>query len=99
MPAQDRPVAVIDDGPLDDVAAQELDLVPVARDPLEGFVQVLLLARFLEQVQQPLRQFLAGVDVPLQRFDAQVIERFARDKGVPEVDETILDAARDFFGM
>ena len=27
------------------------------------------------------------------------IERFARDKGAPEVDETILDAARDFFGM
>ena len=27
------------------------------------------------------------------------IERFARDKGVPEVDDTILDAARDFFGM
>jgi hypothetical protein len=27
------------------------------------------------------------------------IEKFARDKGVLEVDETILDAARDFFGM
>jgi len=27
------------------------------------------------------------------------IERFARDKGAPEVDDTILDAARDFFGM
>ena len=27
------------------------------------------------------------------------IERFAREKGVLEVDETILDAARDFFGM
>ena len=27
------------------------------------------------------------------------IEKFARDKGLLEVDETILDAARDFFGM
>jgi hypothetical protein len=27
------------------------------------------------------------------------IERFARERGVVEVDETILDAARDFFGM
>ena len=27
------------------------------------------------------------------------IERFARDNGSLEVDETILDAARDFFGM
>jgi len=27
------------------------------------------------------------------------IERFARDRGVLEVDETILDAAREFFGM
>ena len=27
------------------------------------------------------------------------IEKFAREKGVEEVDETILDAARDFFGM
>ena len=27
------------------------------------------------------------------------IERFAREKGAAEVDETILDAARDFFGM
>jgi len=27
------------------------------------------------------------------------IERFARDKGVLEVDEKILDAAREFFGM
>jgi hypothetical protein len=27
------------------------------------------------------------------------IERFARERGVMEVDEKILDAARDFFGM
>ena len=27
------------------------------------------------------------------------IERFARERGAVEVDETILDAARDFFGM
>ena len=27
------------------------------------------------------------------------IEKFAREKGTLEVDETILDAARDFFGM
>jgi hypothetical protein len=27
------------------------------------------------------------------------IEKFALDRGVNEVDETILDAARDFFGM
>jgi hypothetical protein len=27
------------------------------------------------------------------------IEKFARDKGAVEVDETILDAAREFFGM
>jgi hypothetical protein len=27
------------------------------------------------------------------------IERFARERGAPEVDEKILDAARDFFGM
>ena len=27
------------------------------------------------------------------------IERFARERGAQEVDETILDAARDFFGM
>ena len=27
------------------------------------------------------------------------IERFARERGVVEVDETILDAAREFFGM
>jgi hypothetical protein len=27
------------------------------------------------------------------------IERFARERGTLEVDETILDAARDFFGM
>ena len=27
------------------------------------------------------------------------IEKFARDKGTLEVDETLLDQARDFFGM
>jgi hypothetical protein len=27
------------------------------------------------------------------------IERFARERGTHEVDETVLDAARDFFGM
>ncbi len=27
------------------------------------------------------------------------IEQFARERGAPEVDEKILDAARDFFGM
>ena len=27
------------------------------------------------------------------------IEKFARERGVVEVDETILDAAREFFGM
>jgi hypothetical protein len=27
------------------------------------------------------------------------IEQFARERGAPEVDEQILDAARDFFGM
>jgi hypothetical protein len=27
------------------------------------------------------------------------IEKFARDRGALEVDENILDAARDFFGM
>ena len=27
------------------------------------------------------------------------IEKFARDRGALEVDETILDAAREFFGM
>ncbi len=27
------------------------------------------------------------------------IERFARERGAPEVDEKILDAAKDFFGM
>jgi hypothetical protein len=27
------------------------------------------------------------------------IERFARERGAPEVDEAILDAAREFFGM
>ncbi len=27
------------------------------------------------------------------------IEKFARDKGTLEVDETILDQAREFFGM
>jgi hypothetical protein len=27
------------------------------------------------------------------------IERFARERGAVEIDETILDAARDFFGM
>jgi hypothetical protein len=27
------------------------------------------------------------------------IERFARERGAMEVDETVLDAARDFFGM
>lgn len=27
------------------------------------------------------------------------IEQFARERGVPEVDERILDAAREFFGM
>jgi hypothetical protein len=27
------------------------------------------------------------------------IERFARERGVVEIDETILDAAREFFGM
>ena len=27
------------------------------------------------------------------------IETFARERGVAQVDETVLDAARDFFGM
>jgi hypothetical protein len=27
------------------------------------------------------------------------IERFAQERGASEVDETILDAAREFFGM
>jgi hypothetical protein len=27
------------------------------------------------------------------------IERFARERGAPEIDEKILDAAREFFGM
>ena len=51
-------------------------------------------------------RWTAGAEARLANIPAFVrpmartgIERFARDRGVLEVDEKILDAARDFFGM
>ena len=51
-------------------------------------------------------RWTAGAEARLERVPSFVrpmaragIEQFARDKGSFEVDETILDAAKDFFGM
>jgi hypothetical protein len=51
-------------------------------------------------------RWTAGAEARLANIPAFVrpmarmgIERFARERGALEVDETILDAARDFFGM
>ena len=42
---------------------------------------------------------LANVPAFVRPMARAGIERFARDKGCLEVDETILEAAREFFGM
>ena len=42
---------------------------------------------------------LANIPVFVRPMARTGIERFAREKGVPEVDEKVLDAARQFFGM
>jgi hypothetical protein len=59
------------------------------------------------QADEPIPvRWTAGAEARLANIPAFVrpmartgIERFARERGTLEVDETILDAARDFFGM
>ncbi len=59
------------------------------------------------QVDEPIPvRWTAGAEARLANIPAFVrpmartgIERFARERGALEVDEKILDAARDFFGM
>ncbi len=60
-----------------------------------------------DQAVEPVRvRWTAAAEARLEKVPEFVrpmartgIERFARDKGALEVDETILDAAREFFGM
>ncbi len=64
-------------------------------------------AREPAQTDEPIPvRWTAGAEARLEKVPAFVrpmartgIEKFARDNGASEVDETILDAARDFFGM
>ena len=59
------------------------------------------------QIDEPIPvRWTSGAEARLANIPAFVrpmartgIERFARERGVLEVDEKILDAARDFFGM
>jgi hypothetical protein len=55
---------------------------------------------------EPMVRWTAAAEARLENVPAFVrpmartgIEKFARENGVHEVDEKILDAARDFFGM
>ena len=55
---------------------------------------------------EPIVRWTAGAEARLENVPAFVrpmartgIEKFARENGVNEVDEKILDAAREFFGM
>ena len=59
-----------------------------------------------EPVRDSAIRWTAAAEARLERVPAFVrpmartgIEQFARDKGAVEVDEQILDAAREFFGM
>ena len=60
-----------------------------------------------DQAEEPIPvRWTAGAEARLANIPAFVrpmartgIERFARERGTLEVDEKILDAARDFFGM
>jgi hypothetical protein len=63
-------------------------------------------ARLAQTDDSTLVRWTAGAEARLAKIPAFVrpmartgIERFARERGTLEVDEQILDAARDFFGM
>jgi hypothetical protein len=63
-------------------------------------------ARALQASESIPVRWTAGAEARLEKLPAFVrpmartgIERFARERGALEVDEQILDAARDFFGM
>jgi len=77
-----------------------------ARCPFTAMIPGSEEARPLPVSEPPPVRWTAAAEARLEKVPEFVrpmartgIERFAREKGVPEVDETILDAARDFFGM
>jgi hypothetical protein len=76
---------------------------PAMMPPMEGALEGAGHVQAAEPI--PVR-WTSGAEARLANIPAFVrpmartgIERFARERGAPEVDETILDAARDFFGM
>ena len=77
-----------------------------ARCPFTAMIPGSEEARPVPASEPPAVRWTAAAEARLEKVPEFVrpmartgIERFARDKGAPEVDETILDAARDFFGM
>jgi hypothetical protein len=76
-----------------------------ARCPFPGMIPATEAAQVQSAEPVPLR-WTPGAEARLANIPAFVrpmartgIERFARERGALEVDEKILDAARDFFGM
>jgi len=53
----------------------------------------------LERALTPRTRAIVAVSILGNPAALDVIERFAREQGTLEVDEKLLDAARDFFGM
>jgi hypothetical protein len=76
-----------------------------AKCPFSGMVQTT--QAVVEQPGAPVAvRWTSGAEARLSNIPEFVrpmaktgIEKFARDRGASEVDETILDAAREFFGM
>jgi len=70
-------------------------MIPGTEDALSGQVADPIPVRWTDAAEAR----LANVPEFVRPMARTGIERFARDNGCLEVDEKILDAARDFFGM
>jgi len=70
------------------------DMIPT-RDPGDGRAAEPIPVRWTAAAEAR----LANIPEFVRPMAKTGIERFAREKGALEVDETLLDAAREFFGM
>jgi len=70
-------------------------MVPATEDARPGRVDEPIAVRWTAGAEAR----LANIPEFVRPMARTGIERFARDRGVLEVDEIILDAAKEFFGM
>lgn len=88
-------------GPADTAAAA----APTGKCPFPGMVQTQDAPSAGSSGSAPVRWTptaearLANIPAFVRPMARTGIEKFARERGVLEVDEAVLDAARDFFGM